>query len=151
MRNGINGHVRQDSLVIAASGDEVRRASEWLTALCRQHAVPEAHIDRLELALNEVLANVLAHGGGAALVETIRIRLDVRPDAAAGEARVTVSDAGVAFNPVTVPEHVQPRTLAEAEPGGLGLPLIRRCADWMEYCREGGHNHFTFGARWTRA
>ena len=40
--------------------------------------------------------------------------------------------------------------LADAPLGGLGLPLIRRCSDWMSYRHEGGRNHFVFGARWSK-
>jgi anti-sigma regulatory factor (Ser/Thr protein kinase) len=95
-----------------------------------------------------VLANVLDHGGSAARAEPIRIRIEVRENAATGEARVKVSDAGMPFDPTGAPEHVPARTLAEAQHGGLGLPLIRRCSDWMSYRREGGRNHLVLGARW---
>jgi anti-sigma regulatory factor (Ser/Thr protein kinase) len=59
-------------------------------------------------------------------------------------------DAGIPFDPTGAPEHTPAKTLAEAPLGGLGLPLIRRCSDWMSYRREGGRNHFMFGARWTK-
>jgi anti-sigma regulatory factor (Ser/Thr protein kinase) len=102
------------------------------------------------LALHEVLANVLAHGGSAARAEPIRICIEVREKAATGEARVKVRDAGIPFDPTGAPEHAPARTLAEAPLGGLGLPLIRHCSDWMSYRREGGRNHFMFGTRWPR-
>ena len=111
--------------------------------------MPEAHAQRLEICLNEVLANILAYGGSAALAAPIRLRLEFQCVAEAGEARVTVSDAGLAFNPLEVKMPPRPNTLAEAPAGGLGLVMIQRCADWLDYCREGGHNHFTFGTRWT--
>ena len=67
-----------------------------------------------------------------------------------GEAHVEVRDAGIPFDPTGAPEHIPAKTLAEAQPGGLGLLLIRRCSDWMSYRREGGRNHFVFGARWPK-
>ena len=140
--------MKAETLAIAASGDEIRRAAEWLTAALRQRDVPDRQVGRLELALHEVLANVLDHGGSAARAEPIRIDIEFREKA--GEARVTVTDAGIPFDPTGAPEHVPAKTLAEVSLGGLGLPLIRRCSDWMRYRREDGRNHFMFGVRWAK-
>jgi serine/threonine-protein kinase RsbW len=148
VHNGI--HTDKQTLAIAASGDEIRRASEWLATALRHRDVPDPQVERLELALHEVLANVLAHGGSAARAEPIHIRIEVRGQATTGEAHVEVRDAGIPFDPTGAPEHTPAETLAEAQPGGLGLPLIRRCVDWMRYRHEGGRNHFMFGARWPK-
>jgi serine/threonine-protein kinase RsbW len=113
--------------------------------------MPVAQAQRLEICLNEVLANILAYGGSMALAAPIRLHLEMLGTAEAGEAHLTVSDAGVAFNPLDVKMPTRPNKLAEAPAGGLGLVMIRRCADWLDYRREGGHNHFTFGTRWNRA
>ena len=150
MHNGINTDKQVETLAIDASGDEIRRACEWLTTALRQRDVPEPQVECLELAFHEVLANVLAHGGSAARAEPIRICIQVREKTTAGEAHVKVSDAGIPFDPTGAPEHTPAKTLAEAPLGGLGLPLIRRCSDWMSYRREGGRNHFMFGARWPK-
>ena len=139
---------RFDELTIGVNGAEVRRASEWLVTICRQRDVPTAPVERLVVCLNEVLANVIAHGGRTALSEPIRLLLEVGLDQDCSKASVTVSDAGMAFDPRSVPKRILPKTLAEASPGGLGLVLIRRCSDWLHYRHEDGHNHLTFGARW---
>lgn len=100
------------------------------------------------LSLNEVLANVILHGGANALSSPVGLRMEVAADAKGGKAGVTVSDAGIAFNPLSVAEKPLPRTLAEAAPGGLGLVMIRRFSDWLDYRREDGRNHLTFGTHW---
>ncbi len=134
--------------MIDANGAEVRRASAWLDTTCRQRDVPQALIERLVICLNEVLANVISHGGRTALAAPIRLLLEVRLNQDGSKASVTVSDAGLAFDPLSVPKKILPKTLAEAAPGGLGLVMIRRCADWLDYRHEDGRNHLTFGARW---
>ena len=150
MESAVTTAPQLDELTIGASGAEVRRASEWLATLCLQRDIPQAQAQRLEICLNEVLANVLMHGGSAATASPIRLQLEVRSAPEAGEASVTVSDAGFAFNPLAVQLSPRAHTLAEARAGGLGLTMIRRCSDWLDYRREGAHNHFTFGARWGR-
>lgn len=109
---------RFDELTIGANGAEVRRASEWLDTTCQRHDVPQALVERLVLCLNEVLANVITHGGGKALVAPIRLLLEVRFDQDCSKASVTVSDAGMAFDPLSVPKRILPKTLAEASPAG---------------------------------
>jgi serine/threonine-protein kinase RsbW len=140
---------RFDELTIDANGDEVRRASDWLHAACRRHDVPEELVERLDLCLNEVLANVIVHGGSAALSAPVKLVLETRFDEGCGKAGVTVSDAGAAFDPLSVPARTQPQALDEAPLGGLGLVMIRRCSDWLDYRNEQGRNHLTFGARWS--
>lgn len=138
-----------DELAVGASGEEVRRASEWLEANCLRNGVPQAKAGPLVLCLNEVLANVIDHGGESARSEPIRLRFEFGGDQGHGRASVTVSDAGVAFNPLSFPTRVLPRTLEDATPRGMGLEIIRRCANSLEYRRENGRNHLTFETRWS--
>ena len=139
---------RVDELTIGASGDEVRRASDWLDAVCREHDVPEKHVERLVLCLNEALENVIVHGGSSALSAPVKLMLEISVDDGGGKAGVTVTDAGVAFDPLSVSARTLPKTLEDASLGGLGLVMIRRCSDWLDYRNENGHNRLTFGARW---
>jgi serine/threonine-protein kinase RsbW len=126
----------------------MRRASEWLEALSQQHGVPQEHVERLLLCLDEAIANVLDHGGPAALSSPIRLRFEMRADPESRTASVTLSDAGPAFDPVSAPDKALPETLEEASPRGRGLQMIRACAPVLRYRREGGRNHMTFGTYW---
>jgi sigma-B regulation protein RsbU (phosphoserine phosphatase) len=147
-RAGADAPSRPDELTIGAGVAEIRRAVEWLEAACRRRSVPQAPAERLALCLHEALANVITHGGGSALAAPIGLALEVGRGADGIMASITVSDAGTAFNPLALPQKAPPSTLDEAAPGGLGLVMIRRCADWLDYRHEGGRNRFTFGARW---
>jgi phosphoserine phosphatase RsbU/P len=144
--SGRSAPPRVDELTLGASAAEIRRASEWLDATCRQRGVPQMLADRLALCLHEALTNVLMHGG-APRAAPIGVVLDVTSAGPGIQAGVTVSDAGPAFNPLSAAQAPLPTSLDEASIGGLGLVMIRRCADWLDYRREGGLNHFTFGAR----
>jgi sigma-B regulation protein RsbU (phosphoserine phosphatase) len=132
---------RFDEVTIDANGAEIRRASEWVSTACHKRDVPDALTDRLVLCLNEVLANVITHGGPSARSAPIRLLLEVGPEQDCGKASVTVSDAGRPFDPTSAPRKALPKTLDEASPGGRGLVRLR-------YRHEGGRNHLTFGARW---
>src|SRR5262245_19908042 len=94
---------RPDELTIGASGAEVRRATDWLDSACKRRKIPDKVAERLALCLHEVLVNIISHGGQSALAAPIALTLDVRSNPGKVEAGVTVSDAGVAFSPLTVP------------------------------------------------
>lgn len=134
---------------IPADAKEVRHASDWVGQACAERGVPPAEIGRLDICLNETLANILAHGGDAARTAPVLLRLAVRRDTGAGEAELTVSDAGTAFDPLAFSSDRSPRSLVETEPGGLGLKMIRNSADSLDYRHLDGRNHLSFGVRWS--
>jgi anti-sigma regulatory factor (Ser/Thr protein kinase) len=140
-----------DELTICAEASELRRASAWINQVCRRNGVPANETLRLEVCANETLANILAHGGKAALTAPVRLQFQVRGDAVSREAIVTVSDAGSAFDPLGVVQTARPATLAAAEPGGLGLTMIRGSADSLSYRYFEGRNKFSFGVWWDGA
>lgn len=57
---------------------------------------------------------------------------------------MTVADYGLPFNPAAFVSRTAPASLAEAEPGGLGLVMIHSNADRMSYAQIQGRNEFKF-------
>ena len=135
-------------LSIRAVADDVRPASHWLAQSCQVRGVPADQVLRLDLCLNEALANVIAHGGELAGAAPVRLRLRVSGDAGLHQASVTVYDSGPAFDATAVHPGELPATLDEAEPGGLGLRMIRNLSDSLSYWHDKGQNELTFGVRW---
>jgi serine/threonine-protein kinase RsbW len=127
---------------------EVRRASTWLAERCQEQGVPEAQIQRLDLCLNEVLANLIEHAGTGVRQGGVDLELEVLCHQGAGEATLVVRDGGASFDPVTFSPGPAPRTLGEAEPGGLGLVLLRSFSDELHYRRADGRNELRIGVHW---
>lgn len=136
-------------LSIGADADEAGRASAWLETVCLEHKVPAEQIGRLDLCLNEAIANIIAHGGPTALSSPVQLHFSVHHRENANEARLTVADAGIAFDPLAYQPKPRPKILAEAEPGGLGLMMMRSFTDDMSYRYSEGRNQTTFTVRWT--
>lgn len=133
---------------IGADSSEVARASAWLGQAGAAQGIPAEPLSRLDLCMAEALSNIIEHGGAGAGASPISMRLGVAPSANGGEASVTVSDGGATFNPMTVPLKPRPKTLAEAEPGGLGVVILRQLADALDYSYSEGRNHLTIHVRW---
>jgi len=135
---------------IRADSGELPRVSAWLRNTGPARGMPAEPLWRLDLCLTEALANVIDHGGAAAASSRIDLRLEVRSTGSGGEAAIAVSDAGAAFNPLTAQPKPPASTLAEAEPGGQGITLLRRFADALDYSYSEARNHLTIHVRWNQ-
>jgi len=135
-------------LTIRADAAEVRPASEWLARACEARGVPERQTLRLDLCLNEALANVIAHGGDQARASPVVLRIDVSTEPAGQQACITLLDSGPAFDMTAAEPGALPMSLADADPGGLGLTMIRNLSDSLSYRRLDGRNELVFGVRW---
>ncbi len=135
-------------LSIDADGSSTRLASQWLAKLASDFEVPVAELDRLDLCLNEVLANIISHGSGSVAKPLVHVVLQVEHDDGSSVATVTVSDAGPAFDITLAGDHCRPASLADAQPGGLGLLMIRSFSDDLRYRHGDGQNHLSFAVRW---
>ena len=138
----------QEPFAVEAVAENVRLASEWLERACCDRDVPAEQVFRLDLCLNEALANIISHGGPGALQAPVLLTLDVGRDKQGERAAVSVSDTGRDFNPLAAAAMPKAQTLADAEPGGLGLTMISGYSDHLDYERRDGRNHLTFAVRW---
>ena len=136
------------ALTIRADMWAARRASGWLESAALAQNVPLEQIVRLDHCLDEALANVIRHGGPTALSSPVHLQFGVRRGVGACTAELSISDAGVAFDPSTFAIAPHPASLVDASPGGLGLLLIRNFSDELSYCHSQDRNHLTITVSW---
>jgi anti-sigma regulatory factor (Ser/Thr protein kinase) len=136
-------------LEIRADAADVRLASLWLQQQGAARVIPPGQIFRLDICLNEALANVIEHGGPDAALAPVRLCLGADVDGGGGHATMMISDAGRAFNPLTVTPEALPGSLAQASPGGLGLGLMHSFADEVAYDHRQGRNCLQFVVHWS--
>ena len=91
---------------------------------------------RVQLALDEVLSNIVRHGTPSGPPIEMTFSFD------AGTISVEIVDASGPFNPLRAPAPDTVSPLHVREPGGLGLMLVRRLMDETLYERRDDHNHF---------
>lgn len=135
-------------LTIGADPEDFRKASLQLNQFAQDNGIPDEQLYRLDLCLNEVLANILEHGGKSAFSESICLQFNVSRDSEYCEAVITVSDAGKQFDFMQVEQKPEPKHLDDAQPGGLGLLMLRRFTDKLKYCYEEGRNQLVLSFRW---
>lgn len=86
----------------------------------------------VELVLEEWLTNVFRHGAGTVVAVEMRAEGD--------RVALRFEDDGRPFDPTAATVRQPPKTLDEAQPGGLGLFFIRQYSRNWRYAREAGRN-----------
>ncbi|WP_292364874.1 MULTISPECIES: ATP-binding protein [unclassified Methanoculleus] len=90
----------------------------------------------VQLAVDEACSNTILYGYGGREAGTITIACTADDDA----VYVTITDDGVAFDPLTAPPPLLDVPAEERPIGGLGIHFIRTAMDSVTYAREGGKN-----------
>jgi serine/threonine-protein kinase RsbW len=123
-------------LTIVNHVPEIRRMSIWIDAASRQLGLPAGWISKFDLCANEAVANIISYAFPDDGMHEISLRLSFN----GSSASLDIEDDGIPFNPLDVPEYVQPASLEEAPIGGLGIVMIRRNMDECKYIRRNGKN-----------
>ena len=111
----------------------------------RQHALPEEVVTPLRLALDELITNAVEHGVGGHPLDARYLLL--RLEATGDVVQATIEDNGIPFDPTAAAAEAPAGALDERPIGGLGLHLVRRSIDRMDYRRDGGRNVVTIAKR----
>ncbi|HEX6437646.1 MAG TPA: SpoIIE family protein phosphatase [Candidatus Binatia bacterium] len=115
---------------------ELASANQALTEFGRQYGLADNVLHDLNLALEEILTNIISYGYTDSGEHEIAVRFSIK----AGEMRVDVEDDGQPFNPLEAPEVDTSKPLEERTIGGLGVHLVRKLMDGLEYQRREGKN-----------
>ena len=110
-------------------------ASRWLA----DRNSPPAADYLANLAIEELVTNCIKHGYDDKGEHIIEITLKL----SANELVLTVTDDGHWFNPLELPEPDTHVPVENRPIGGLGIHLLRKMSDRMEYERKGGKNQIT--------
>ncbi len=95
---------------------------------------------RLDVAVEEIYVNI-AHYAYAPGTGPATIRMDVSGDPKT--AVITFIDRGVPYNPLAKPDPDVTLSAEDRPIGGLGIYMVKKSMDGMEYAYEDGQNVLT--------
>jgi serine/threonine-protein kinase RsbW len=123
-------------LTLLNQRSEVARLQDQLETFAQQHGLAARLLHDVQLALEEHLTNVFSYGYDDTLEHQIKVRVHLTLP----ELRVEVEDDGSPFNPLErlAPDIAKP--IEERPMGGLGIHMMRKSLDGMEYRRADGKN-----------
>ncbi|PWB62682.1 MAG: hypothetical protein C3F17_10835 [Bradyrhizobiaceae bacterium] len=131
--------IRSVDLRIHNDMSEIGVVRDALDDLARQHAIPRRALTQLQVALDEIVSNVVKYSWEDGGRHEFLVRITVR----SGGVDLEIIDDGRQFDPLTI---AAPATVAAGRrprPGGLGIHMARKLVDQVTYVRVDGRNHTT--------
>ncbi len=114
-----------------AAPPAVRQAAEALDAFCAAEHLPGKAAWQLQVALDEIVANVVSHAASGAHTPAFDVWFRRDEDL----IEITVADDGPAFDPLAREDPVVTLPLDARQPGGLGIMLVKSLMDDVTYER----------------
>jgi anti-sigma regulatory factor (Ser/Thr protein kinase) len=133
--------VHDGSITVLCSNQfsEIERLQQVLSQFCDLHGISRRHQHSFNLALDELVTNIIRHGYADQDQHVILVKVELNGK----ELTARVEDEGRAFSPVDYPTVNPSRPISARQLGGLGIHLVRNLVSRMEYQREGEKNVLT--------
>ncbi len=105
----------------------------------REGRFPAQYVNRLQIAVDEAVTNIIEHGYANQPVGrgVIRIALEVN----AQRFRIEIRDSGQTFDPGKLTDVDIQHHVAAGRTGGLGVFLMRKIMDVVDYRAENGRSN----------
>ena len=128
-------------LIIPAERSEFAVLQQWLQSIAAELNMQERIKKQLMISCDEIFTNIASYAypdGNGSVAVAIEFLSQTQC------LRIIFSDSGIAFNPLL--EISEPDTgsaLSERKIGGLGMFMVKKMMDSVEYCRKDGRNILT--------
>ncbi|MBP5497313.1 MAG: SpoIIE family protein phosphatase [Bacteroidales bacterium] len=124
------------TLVMGNDIQELNKLEPFLNDFFAQENLDPSLLPQLNLALEEAATNVIMYAYPEGEKGTADLTLDIKD----GHIIATLSDAGVPFDPLQLPDTNLNVSLEERKIGGLGIHLIKEIMSEIEYEYKDGKN-----------
>ena len=130
-------------ITIVNQGGQLARVAGLLDRLgVEHHLAPEVLAD-MQVALDEVLTNIISYAYNDKAQHEIRIRFQVSGDM----LEAVIEDDGASFDPLAIPAPGVSAPLRERRVGGVGIHFVRSLMDHVAYVRAGERNRLVLRKR----
>jgi len=128
-----------ETVVLRNQLSDLDTLDDLLDRFGKEGRLPAATMAELRVVCDDIVSNIINHGFPKGGDHDIEVGLELT----GRRLVVTVSDDGVAFNPLAVPPPDTTLPFEEREPGGLGIHLVRSLTEEATYGRHSGRNVIT--------
>lgn len=131
------------TLTISNDIAEIARTAEFIEEFCTAHGATPDIAFKINLAVEEALVNTISYG----FKDDARHVIDLKIAIEGGAIVLRISDDAVAFNPLETAEPDVSAPVEERKVGGLGVFLMKKTMDDVQYAREDERNILTLKKR----
>lgn len=124
-----DGCIDEMHMELAPRLSAISSLAEVIEEFGQNHNIPDAQIYFVNLEIDELMTNYVTH----AYPRVRRPRMKITLRAFANKLVLMVEDSGPPFNPLDVPEADLTPDVNKRPDGGMGLHLVRKYADRIDY------------------
>jgi anti-sigma regulatory factor (Ser/Thr protein kinase) len=134
------GRIHMSTIRLTAKLENLERLMAAISGFAGKQAFVEKRIREIELAVEEAFMNIFNHAYVEGKPGEVEVRYEMKDDATLS---VEFLDKGIPFDMDSLPSPDLDAPISDRPIGGLGIHLIRKVADKVEYRREGEINRLT--------
>jgi serine/threonine-protein kinase RsbW len=116
---------------------KLREVRSFVNNVLKEYSIPEVEINKLVLAVDEICANLMIHGHECNPNDSIELVINVNEN---DGIIFEITDQGIGFNTNNYKEPTLQEIVRERRRGGIGLMLVKRIMDQVEFKNESNHN-----------
>ncbi|MFH6985160.1 ATP-binding protein [Marinoscillum sp. 108] len=127
----------ENKLTISCSKQNLAKIRQFVADILHRQAIKEVEAHKLVLAVDEICANLIIHSNHCNPTQTIEVYVDFQP---AEQVTFVIRDQGISFNLSTYAEPSLDEIVSSRRKGGVGLMLVKRIMDKIEFSTEKNYN-----------
>ncbi len=128
-----------EELTLQNDVSQVTELNTFVKSVCQRAGIDKSLTNKLRLALEEAVVNVMEYAYPAGTKGDVHIRITSN----GRRLKFIITDTGIAFNPTEASKADTTLTAEERPVGGLGILLVRKLMDSINYERLNGRNVLT--------
>tara|TARA_R100000908_G_scaffold59405_1_gene35942 strand:- start:45898 stop:46320 length:423 start_codon:yes stop_codon:yes gene_type:complete len=124
------------SLSVEASTKHLAEVRDFVAAHAEQIGLDQKDVSEIRLAVDEAYTNIIKH----AYNNNASMKVNIEIGSDGDQLWISLMDEGDSFDPSTYHEPDLMQRIKEKKRGGMGVYLIRKLMDQVQYNRKGKTN-----------
>ncbi|MFY0608214.1 MAG: ATP-binding protein [Cyclobacteriaceae bacterium] len=124
-------------LNIACSKANLATIRDFVGRHLLEQELSDLEVHKIVLAVDEVCANLIIHSNNCNPTHQIEIMVNLVPH---DQIIFVIKDQGISFNPAVYAEPSMDEIISSRRKGGVGLMLVKRIMDKIEFTTEKNYN-----------